>query len=151
MYSPPACPACLQIAGHVISEDGKKKVALKGKWNSFLDMTRCDEEGEPLAGAETVRLWEVSACWGSSAAHARLLNSTGRRGRPPVGAKGPCVLGRWVLACAWLLEPLVGGRNGLAKAADVCLCRRQSVTCATSKHEACLGESTAIKSLSFQH
>ena len=64
-HVPPACPAPLQIAGHVISEDGKKRVALKGKWNSFLDMTRCDEEGEPLAGAETVRLWEVSACWGT--------------------------------------------------------------------------------------
>eukprot|EP00891_Asterochloris_glomerata_P007468 jgi/Astpho2/7468/Aster-02045 len=50
-----------EIAGHVISEDGKKKVTLKGKWNSFLDMTRCDEEGEPLAGAETVRLWECKA------------------------------------------------------------------------------------------
>ena len=64
LHISPVHPAHLQIAGHVISEDGKKKVALKGKWNSFLDMTHCNEEGEPLAGAETVRLWEVSACQG---------------------------------------------------------------------------------------
>lgn len=49
----------LQISGHVTDEEGKKKIALVGKWNSYLDMQKCDEEGAPLPGAELVRLWTV--------------------------------------------------------------------------------------------
>ena len=105
-----ACPfmlhlparARLQIAGHVISEDGKKKVALKGKWNSFLDMTRCNEEGEPLAGAETVRLWEVSAFRGGvlqPCSSGSVVKPHRQEGQAPNrGTK---------TGCAWLLKPPV--------------------------------------------
>ena len=41
-------------------EEGKKKIILKGKWDSYLDMQKCDEEGAALPGAELVRLWTVS-------------------------------------------------------------------------------------------
>ena len=50
----------MQISGHVTDEEGKKRIALVGKWNSYLDMQKCDEEGTPLPGAELVRLWTVS-------------------------------------------------------------------------------------------
>lgn len=50
----------LQISGHVTDEEGKKRIALVGKWNSYLDMQKCDEEGAPLPGSELVRLWTVS-------------------------------------------------------------------------------------------
>ncbi len=49
----------MQISGHIITETGKKVIALAGKWNSHLDMVKCDEEGDPIKGAETTRLWEV--------------------------------------------------------------------------------------------
>lgn len=52
--------ACmLQISGHVTDEEGKKRIALTGMWNSYLDMQKCDEEGTPLPGSELVRLWTV--------------------------------------------------------------------------------------------
>ena len=50
----------MQINGHVTDEEGKKKIVLKGKWDSFLDMQKCNEEGEALPGAELIRLWTVS-------------------------------------------------------------------------------------------
>ena len=48
-----------QISGHVTDEEGKKRIALAGKWNEYLDMQKCDEEGTPLPGSELVRLWTV--------------------------------------------------------------------------------------------
>ena len=33
--------------------------SLGGKWNEFLDAQRCDQEGNPLPGAETLHLWKV--------------------------------------------------------------------------------------------
>ena len=51
----------LQISGHVTDEEGKKRIALVGMWNSYLDMQKCDEEGTPLPGSELVRLWTVSS------------------------------------------------------------------------------------------
>ena len=57
----------VQISGHVTNEEGKKKIALVGKWNSYLDMQKCDEEGTPLPGSELVRLWTVcTQCANSS-------------------------------------------------------------------------------------
>ena len=57
----------VQISGHVTDEEGKKKIALVGKWNSYLDMQKCDEEGTPLPGSELVRLWTVcTQCANSS-------------------------------------------------------------------------------------
>ena len=50
----------LQISGHVTDEEGKKRIALVGMWNSHLDMQKCDEEGTPLPGSQLVRLWTVS-------------------------------------------------------------------------------------------
>ncbi|DBA92841.1 hypothetical protein WJX77_001671 [Trebouxia sp. C0004] len=50
-----------EISGHVTDEEGKKRIALVGKWNSYLDMQKCDEEGTPLPGAQLVRLWTCSA------------------------------------------------------------------------------------------
>ena len=44
-----------------MSRDGTKQLALSGKWNSHLDMQKCEEEGDPLPGSEPVRLWTVSA------------------------------------------------------------------------------------------
>ena len=55
-------------------EEGKKRIALVGKWNSYLDMQKCDEEGTPLPGAELVRLWTVRTV---SLLHA-LANCTGQ-------------------------------------------------------------------------
>lgn len=49
----------LQISGYITDEDGKKKIALVGKWDSYLDMQKCDEEGEALPSSELVRLWTV--------------------------------------------------------------------------------------------
>lgn len=46
-----------EISGYITDEDGKKKIALVGKWDSYLDMQKCDEEGEALPGSELVRLW----------------------------------------------------------------------------------------------
>ena len=34
-------------------------LALAGAWNSHLDMQPCDEEGDPLPGSKTTRLWQV--------------------------------------------------------------------------------------------
>ena len=49
----------LQISGHVTDEEGRKRIALVGKWDSYLDMQKCDEEGTPLPEAPLVRLWTV--------------------------------------------------------------------------------------------
>ncbi|KAK9817890.1 hypothetical protein WJX72_003822 [[Myrmecia] bisecta] len=46
-----------EVSGHIYTEEGRKVLALAGKWNSHLDMVKCDAEGDPLPGAETVRLW----------------------------------------------------------------------------------------------
>jgi hypothetical protein len=46
-----------EIAGHVTNEEGEKVIALSGKWNSHLDMVKCDESGEPIPDAPTTRLW----------------------------------------------------------------------------------------------
>ena len=51
----------VQVSGHIVSETGTKVLALSGAWNSHLDMAKCDEEGDPLPDAETVRLWTVCA------------------------------------------------------------------------------------------
>lgn len=59
----------LQISGHVTDEEGKKRIALVGMWNSYLDMQKCDEEGTPLPGSELVRLWTVSSHVHFTAAH----------------------------------------------------------------------------------
>jgi len=56
---PLTVPCWWQISGHVTDEEGKKRIALVGKWNSYLDMQKCDEEGTPLPGAQLVRLWTV--------------------------------------------------------------------------------------------
>ena len=50
----------LQVSGFISSKDGTKKIALSGKWNSHLDMQKCDEEGELMPGSEPQRLWTVS-------------------------------------------------------------------------------------------
>lgn len=50
---------CCQVSGHIYNEEGVKVLALSGAWNSHLDMVKCDEEGDPLPGAQTVRLWQV--------------------------------------------------------------------------------------------
>ena len=50
----------MQIAGHITNEEGEKVIALSGKWNSHLDMVKCDEAGEPIPDAPTTRLWTVS-------------------------------------------------------------------------------------------
>ena len=34
-------------------------LALAGAWNSHLDMQPCDEDGDPLPGSKTTRLWQV--------------------------------------------------------------------------------------------
>jgi hypothetical protein len=46
-----------EVSGHIFSSDGTKKLVLAGKWNSHLDMQKCDEEGDPLPGSEPVRMW----------------------------------------------------------------------------------------------
>ncbi len=56
---PLTMPCWWQISGHVTDEEGKKRIALVGKWNSYLDMQKCDEEGTPLPDAQLVRLWTV--------------------------------------------------------------------------------------------
>ncbi len=55
------------MSGHIYTEEGKKVLALSGAWNSHLDMQPCDEEGDPLPGSKTTRLWQVHACSASSA------------------------------------------------------------------------------------
>ena len=49
----------MQVSGHIYTEEGKKVLALAGAWNSHLDMQPCDEEGDPLPGSKTTRLWQV--------------------------------------------------------------------------------------------
>ena len=49
----------LQVSGHIFAKDGTKKLVLSGKWNSHLDMQKCDEEGDPMPGSEPVRMWTV--------------------------------------------------------------------------------------------
>jgi len=49
----------VQVSGHIKSPDGKKIMALGGKWNEYLDCQRCDEEGDPLPDAPKTRLWTV--------------------------------------------------------------------------------------------
>ena len=51
----------MQVSGHIKSPDGKKMMALGGKWNEYLDCQRCDEEGDPLPDAPKTRLWTVSS------------------------------------------------------------------------------------------
>ena len=49
----------VQVSGHVYTEEGKKVLALSGAWNGHLNMQPCDEEGDPLPGSQTTRLWQV--------------------------------------------------------------------------------------------
>ncbi len=56
---PGSLHASMQVSGHVYDEEGRKVLALSGAWNSHLDMAKCDEEGDPLPDAKTIRLWEV--------------------------------------------------------------------------------------------
>ena len=49
----------LQVSGHIFAKDGTKKLVLSGKWNSHLDMQKCDEEGDPMPGSKPVRMWTV--------------------------------------------------------------------------------------------
>ena len=52
--------ACMmQVSGHIKSPEGKKVMALGGKWNEYLHCQRCDEEGDPLPDAPKTRLWTV--------------------------------------------------------------------------------------------
>jgi len=46
-----------EIRGHVYDPEGTPKLLLEGKWNSHLDCTQCDEEGNALPDAEPERLW----------------------------------------------------------------------------------------------
>ena len=46
-----------ELSGTVKSGEGVPLVALSGKWNSHLDAVKCDESGDPLPGAEVVRVW----------------------------------------------------------------------------------------------
>ena len=50
----------MQVSGYIHAKDGTKKIALNGKWNSFLDMQVCDEDGNPAIGSEVKRLWQVA-------------------------------------------------------------------------------------------
>lgn len=50
----------MQVSGFISSSDGRKRIALSGKWNSHLDMQKCDEEGELMPGSDAVRMWTVS-------------------------------------------------------------------------------------------
>lgn len=34
--------------------------ALEGKWNEYLNATKCDANGDVLPGEEPLRLWTVS-------------------------------------------------------------------------------------------
>lgn len=45
------------ISGTVKTPEGVPKIALSGKWNSYLDAVKCDENGDPLPDAETIRIW----------------------------------------------------------------------------------------------
>ena len=49
----------MQVSGHIKSPEGKKIMALGGKWNEYLDCQRCDEAGDPLPDAPKTRLWTV--------------------------------------------------------------------------------------------
>ena len=49
----------LQMSGHIISAEGKKVMAVGGKWNEYLEGQRCDEAGDPLPDAPRKRLWQV--------------------------------------------------------------------------------------------
>ncbi len=52
-------PSHIQVSGHITTPEGKKVYSLGGKWNEFLDARKCDDEGNPLPGAETLHLWKV--------------------------------------------------------------------------------------------
>lgn len=80
------------------------------------------------------------------------------RGRDCAPVGGECLLGQLCSSRTTVKQhrqegqaPSWGKRTVHPWEVGACLCRRQSVTCATSKHEACLGGSTAIESLSCQH
>lgn len=49
-----------EVSGHILSAEGKKVMALGGKWNDYLDAVRCDEEGDPLPDAEKLHLWKCN-------------------------------------------------------------------------------------------
>lgn len=46
-----------EISGTIKNADGVPVLALAGKWNSYLDCMKCDENGDPLPDAEAIRLW----------------------------------------------------------------------------------------------
>jgi hypothetical protein len=50
-----------EVAGHIMDGAGVKKLAVKGMWNSHLDVTPCDAStGAPVPGAGTTRVWRCS-------------------------------------------------------------------------------------------
>jgi hypothetical protein len=108
-----------------MTPEGKKVIALWGKWNSFLDSVKCDEEGSPLPGAETVRLWEVRAP-GGALANAGLSNHWG---------PGRCGRGRrlWSHAEQWpagvRLHPADTGVGAVPRSA----CRSRRATSTASR------------------
>jgi hypothetical protein len=54
-----AAGTAVQVSGHIKSPEGKKIMALGGKWNEYLDAQRCDDAGDPLPDAPKTRLWQV--------------------------------------------------------------------------------------------
>ena len=50
-----------EVSGTVKNAEGVPMMALSGKWNSHLDCVKCDENGDPIPGEETIRLWTCRA------------------------------------------------------------------------------------------
>lgn len=46
-----------EMLGYVMDAEGNKKLRMEGKWNEYLEYVPCDEEGEPIEGAEFTRVW----------------------------------------------------------------------------------------------
>ncbi|KAI3429462.1 hypothetical protein D9Q98_005554 [Chlorella vulgaris] len=46
-----------EISGTIDKEDGTPVYALEGKWNEYLNATKCDANGDVLPGEEPLRLW----------------------------------------------------------------------------------------------
>jgi hypothetical protein len=45
------------LPGPRVHADGKKHIKLSGKWNAFVNMVPCDEEGNVVEGQEPTRMW----------------------------------------------------------------------------------------------
>ena len=46
-----------EVSGTIKTPEGVPVIALSGAWNSHLDAVKCDENGDPLPDAETIRIW----------------------------------------------------------------------------------------------